>query len=144
MTWKAVYYSIEYIQQNIKVSKMNNQWILQDVLLYIFSVLGYSRKKTNRGVLRKYFCRKKNPGYFSFLTTPGSFRQNKASPLWELHKIVLRPKTKNLGNSTQFVLVHPRKFPAVFNYSLEIPLCISLAVPPGNSIFSPSPCKLSR
>ena len=28
---------------------------------------------------------------------------------------VLRPKTKNLGNSTRFVLDHPWKFPVAFN-----------------------------
>ena len=43
--------------------------ILQDFLLYIFSVLGYSRKKQTEECRENTFL-KKNPGNFSFLTLP--------------------------------------------------------------------------
>ena len=94
---RRVYYSIEYIQQNIKVS-----------FIYIFRVGPFQKKKKQRGVEKIYTFLEKSPGNFSFPTLPLEISdKTKLHLCWELHKIVLWPKTKNLGNSTQFALGHP-------------------------------------
>ena len=113
------------------------------IFFYIFSI-GLFQKKTKRGVEKIGTFLEKNPGNFSFPTLPLEISDKTKLHLWELHKIVLRRKTKNFGNSSQFVLDHPWTFPVVFNYITpgEIPLSIS-SVPPGNSI-SPPPSKLSK
>ena len=76
------------------------------IFFYIFSI-GLFQKKTKRGVEKIGTFLEKNPGNFSFLTLPLEISDKTKLHLWELHKIVLRPKTKNLGNSTQFALDHP-------------------------------------
>ena len=93
-------------------------------------LLGYSRKKTNRGGWGYTFL--KIPlEVFIFFTWLLKFPDKKLNP-WIFHKIVLnpweipRPKAKTPGNSTLFFLGHPRKFHFVFNWPLEIPHAISL------------------
>ena len=81
---------------------------IEKCLLYIFSILGHSRKNKQRGAEKIYTFLDKNPGNFSFLTLSLEIsHKTKLQVCWELHKIMLRPKTNNLGNSTQFALGHP-------------------------------------
>ena len=88
---------------------------------------------SNRGVLRKYFLRKKTLGILVFLLYPWKFQTRQSfTYLWELHKIVLRPKPGTLeipnnlflitpGNS-QLFLINPWKFHFPLpQYPLEIP-----------------------
>ena len=83
--------------------------ILQDFLFYIFSVLGYSRKKTEE--CWENTVLEKTVEILVLLLYPFQTKQSFTSALGT----VLRPKTKNLGNSTRFVLDHPWKVPVAFN-----------------------------
>ena len=102
------------------MSKINNpptngpvKWgeILQYFLLYI----QYRAIPEKTEGCRENTFLEKNPENFNFLTLPLEISDKTKLHLWELNKIVLRPKTKNFGNSTQLVLDHPWKFPVTFN-----------------------------
>ena len=97
----------------------------------LVSLMGYSRKKTNRGVEKIFFW--KLSWNFLFFTLPLEIPDKRKLHLWKFHKFLLdpleipRPKTKTPGNSTLFFLGHPGKFHMLFHwYPLEISHAISL------------------
>ena len=78
---------IAYMSQNIKVSKINNP---PNGLVKGGNFTRFSFVISNRGVLRKYFFRKKPLGILVFVLYSWKFQARQSFIyLWELHKTVL-------------------------------------------------------